>query len=208
MTITFEREPATRNQQLPGWFWIDNEIIDRYVPRIGVYGVAVYAVLARMFSGPERGSAGFAEIAGILGISRRAVIYAMQKLCDVGLIAKQENFRETYGGNGANAYVLCEPPTPSPTPQERGASPALRAVHPLHPGAAECTTDTPRGDSPAPGGCTTCTPVERERSATDAPRTLYIKPEENQLKPRISATGTNSERASAPPSANRGGTEI
>jgi hypothetical protein len=32
------------DERRTNWFWIDNEVVDRFGPQIGAYGLAVYAV--------------------------------------------------------------------------------------------------------------------------------------------------------------------
>jgi len=205
MTITIEREPVIRNQQQPGWYWSDNEIVDLYARRIKANGVAVYTVLARKFSGPERGTISFSEIAELLGLSRRTVMRMIQLLCEVGLLAKQTRMREQAGGNDANEYLLCALEKTPRNGRVRSDSPAPRGVPHSHPAAPECTTVTPRGDTTAQAECHTVTPVERERSDSQSPRTLIYKPKENQIQnPGIVATGTNQEGPGAAAMEDRG----
>jgi hypothetical protein len=42
-----DRPIEVRSERRPGWFWIDNEVIDNFGSVIGVAGVAVYCALAR-----------------------------------------------------------------------------------------------------------------------------------------------------------------
>ena len=42
------------DERRTNWFWIDNEVVDRFGPQIGAYGLAVYAALARFADGHTR----------------------------------------------------------------------------------------------------------------------------------------------------------
>lgn len=90
----------------PGFYIIDNELIDNYGPTIGVYGVAVYNVLAQYAN--KNGSRIFPSyqtIADKLGISRPKVIDTIKKLIDVGLIKKSPRI-DSAGDMTSNEYML------------------------------------------------------------------------------------------------------
>ncbi|MGA3105296.1 MAG: helix-turn-helix domain-containing protein [Terriglobales bacterium] len=77
-----------RDQKEPGWFHIDNEIIDNYGPRVGPYALAVYTVLCRKCerSTQEVPNLSQRDIAVRIGISQAAVGTSLGKLEAVGLI--------------------------------------------------------------------------------------------------------------------------
>jgi len=83
MMIPLEFE--VRDQREPGWFYIDNEIIDFYGPRIDAYGVAVYAVLSRRQKN-QKAQLSQRDIAATLGISQDRVRKSLAKLTELRLI--------------------------------------------------------------------------------------------------------------------------
>lgn len=77
----------------PGWFHIDNEIVDVYGPLIGAYGVAVYDVMARNApKSTQKCSKPMGEIAKQLAVSHDTVFRAIQKLIEHGLIEKEDGY--------------------------------------------------------------------------------------------------------------------
>jgi len=76
---------AIRDQREPGWFYIDNEIIDVYGARLGAYGVAVYNVLCR-HQRSEEVRLSQRDIATALGISQDVVRKALARLEEIPLI--------------------------------------------------------------------------------------------------------------------------
>lgn len=78
---------AIRDQRQPGWFFVDNEVIDQYSQRLGAYGVAVYNVLSRYAkNGSQQVNLSARDIAIALGISQDRVRKSFVDLADVGLI--------------------------------------------------------------------------------------------------------------------------
>ena len=81
-------EIVVRDQREPGWFFIDNEIIDKYGARLGAYGISVYAVLSRRCknSTQEVSSLSQRDIGNCLGISQDRVRKSLGDLAEFGLI--------------------------------------------------------------------------------------------------------------------------
>ncbi len=81
-------EILVRDQREPGWFHIDNEIVDQYGVRLGAYGISVYAVLCRrcITSTQQVLNLSQRDIAAILGISQDRVRKSLVGLADFGLI--------------------------------------------------------------------------------------------------------------------------
>lgn len=92
-----------------GCYQVDDELIEVYGAKIGVYGIAVYSALAMLAgqSGPflYHASPTHAEIAAMLGCSRRKVMNTIAALADAGLIAVDGRTR-TDGGRMSNVYRL------------------------------------------------------------------------------------------------------
>jgi hypothetical protein len=81
---------AVRDQRQPGWFFIDNEVVDQHSQRLGAYGIAVYCVLSRYAkSGTQQVNLSARDIGNALGISQDRVRKSLADLVDVGLIHLQ-----------------------------------------------------------------------------------------------------------------------
>lgn len=92
--------------RIPGFYIIDNELLDNYGPSIGVYGIAVYNVLAKYAN--EKGAnifPSYQTIATALGMSRPKVIETIKQLVDVGLVRKTPRF-DSAGDMTSNEYAL------------------------------------------------------------------------------------------------------
>jgi hypothetical protein len=78
---------SIRDQRQPGWFFVDNEIIDKYGAQLGAYGVAVYCVLSRYAkNGNQQVNLSARDIGSALGISQDRVRKSLADLASVGLI--------------------------------------------------------------------------------------------------------------------------
>jgi DnaD/phage-associated family protein len=108
------------------WLWIDNEVVDRFGPQIGAYGLAVYAVLARFADNRTRVAFPAAStIAVLLKLSRNTVLTAIKSLesTEPPLLTVT-----TFGGGrNANTYTLNDlaphKQLPSPTPSKAMSTP-------------------------------------------------------------------------------------
>jgi hypothetical protein len=78
-----------RNQRVPGWYWSQNELIDEVARQIGVYGIAVYNVLARLSRHDEVSGVSAASIAATLGCSRAQVFRALAALETAGALMRR-----------------------------------------------------------------------------------------------------------------------
>src|SRR5208337_3326107 len=76
-----------RDQREPGWFFIDNEIVDKFGPRLGAYGFAVYGLLCRRckHATQQVDNLSQRDIAASLGISQATVGKSLSLLADLGL---------------------------------------------------------------------------------------------------------------------------
>ncbi len=83
--MSIPAEFAVRDQREPGWFYIDNEIVDVHGVQLGAYGIAVYNVLSR-YQRNQQVSLSQRDIAAALGISQDAVRTALKLLAEVPLI--------------------------------------------------------------------------------------------------------------------------
>ena len=89
------------------FYTIDNDLIKVYGPRISVYGIAVYNVLACYANQQEESWPSYQTIASHLDMSRRKVIETIDSLIQVGLIAK-ENRTSDSGDPTSNLYCLVD----------------------------------------------------------------------------------------------------
>jgi DNA-binding Lrp family transcriptional regulator len=83
--MTTSLQFIVRDQREPGWFFVDNEIIDKFGERLRAYGVAVYAVLSR-YSREQQVHLSQRDIANALGISQGCVRASLRDLVEAGLI--------------------------------------------------------------------------------------------------------------------------
>lgn len=85
-----------------GFFWVNDDLFDKYAPEIGVYGVAVYCLLARMANGKGVSWPSYSHVAKRLKISRRTAMRAVETLVEVGLVKVEEQHESTPDGNTVN----------------------------------------------------------------------------------------------------------
>lgn len=127
------RKDTLKDGRESGFFIIDNELIDRYGAIIGVYGVAVYNVLAQYAN--KNGNQVFPSyntIADKLGISRPKVISTIAVLVDAGLITKAKRVDKA-GDMTSNEYTLsslkggksCLPPSKQDLPPSKQGLPQV-----------------------------------------------------------------------------------
>jgi hypothetical protein len=90
------------------FYIIDNDLIDKYGPRIGVYGIAVYNLIARYAdANGENAFPSLTTITQKLDISRPKATTTLDLLAEVGLIRKERRQNET-GGNTSNLYTIVD----------------------------------------------------------------------------------------------------
>ena len=95
-----------RDQRGGNWFWMHNEILDRYGAELGPIGIAVYAALARHANNgtgecyPSRKA-----LAKAIGASVPSVDRALARLRDLGLVSWEQR-RTVDGDLTSNAYTL------------------------------------------------------------------------------------------------------
>lgn len=79
---------SVRDQREPGWFFIDNEIVDKYGVRLGAYGLATYAVLSRRCNPTTQQVSNLSQrdIAAILGVSHDRIRKSFSDLAELSLI--------------------------------------------------------------------------------------------------------------------------
>lgn len=78
----------------PGYLRVDNALYDRYGAVLGPYGLAVYLALCRYVNQDSECWPSFATIAKGTGMSRRKVIYEIQRLEHLGIIAVERLLRK------------------------------------------------------------------------------------------------------------------
>ena len=120
------------DERRTNWFWIDNEVLDRFGPQIGAYGLAVYAALARFADGHTRVAfPAVLTIATQLGIHRTTVITAIKSLENTEPPLITVTFG---GGRTANTYTLNDlspqmNSKDSPHPKQHAATPTAAVGH-------------------------------------------------------------------------------
>lgn len=94
------------------WAWFDKRVITRYGRQLGPHGLAVYMALATHVDGETQSCfPSYQTLARETGMSRRAVMRAMAKLCELKLISKTALLSPA-GDAGPNAYALLDIPAP------------------------------------------------------------------------------------------------
>ena len=104
----------------PGWFWMDDDIIDRYGRILGATGIAVYAYLARRAAPNGVSFPSYGTIAQDLAISRKTAIIYVKKLEELGLLVVQ---RRNGRGRRSNVYQLVNIRGRAPLPATPAVSP-------------------------------------------------------------------------------------
>lgn len=123
------------------FFVLDNDLIAVYGPKIGVYGVAVYNVLAFYANKKDMAWPSYQTIADHLGMSRRKVITAIDALIACGLVQKDNRYTAS-GDKTSNNYILV---SLHDAGSKQGAP---RGAHNALPSAPH----TPPGEQSAPQG--------------------------------------------------------
>ncbi len=113
-----------------GWFWMEDDVIDKYGRALGAIGVAIYAYLARRSDPRGVSFPSYGTIARDLNLGRRTVINHIRKLEQLGLIIVH---RRNGQGRASNVYQLVNIRGREPDP----ASPAAAGAPPQ-----EETSDT------------------------------------------------------------------
>lgn len=92
----------------PGFYIVDNEVIEVFGARIGVYGIAVYNVLLKFANASgENAFPSYQKIADLLGISRPKAIEGVKILLEHGLIEKTPRMSSS-GDPTTNIYTLLD----------------------------------------------------------------------------------------------------
>ena len=121
-------EDKLRDARKRCFYIVDNDLIDRYGPVIGAYGVAVYNLIARYAdNNGENAFPSYPTIAKKLGMSRTKVVQTIELLVSLGLIKKEQRVDEA-GDLTSNLYTIVHPGStphalPS-TPHVLGSAPS------------------------------------------------------------------------------------
>lgn len=99
-----------RDARKPGWFWIDNGLLDQHGAAIGAVGIAVYAALARFADSRGECFPATATLARVTGLSRPTVSATLALLVDRQIIAV------TRTAGRVNVYHLLSFPQPVDKP--------------------------------------------------------------------------------------------
>lgn len=92
----------------PGFYIVDNEIIEDFGAKLGVYGIAVYNVLLKFSNASgENAFPSYQTIADLLGISRPKAIEGVKLLLECGLIEKTAR-KSSSGDPTTNIYTLLD----------------------------------------------------------------------------------------------------
>lgn len=115
-----------------GVFWMHDAILDQYAEKIGVYGVAVYALLCRRANSEKRCWPSLNSMARTLSISRSKLVSTLDTLEEQGLVAREQR-QEEGKGHASTVYILLDPDTLVRTennPCSSGEQALVLSVHP------------------------------------------------------------------------------
>lgn len=96
---------SVRDQRMPGWFWIDNEIVDQYAARMKPMALACYVYLCRRANHQGRSWASQRTMSDALGVDRGTVRSAIKQLVELGLLHVQIRRNED-GSHASTVYTL------------------------------------------------------------------------------------------------------
>lgn len=135
-----------RDGRRQNWFWVWNETLDEYLPRVGPHAWAVYCYLARRADRHDQCFPSYRTIAGDTGVSRTKVIESIKLLEEVGLLLVERRLDPDSGDATSHLYTVLggtrgdtplspdEPRggTPGDTRVVRGANPNNTQVNQTH----------------------------------------------------------------------------
>jgi biotin operon repressor len=102
-----KKQDQLRDFRADPYLRIHNFVIDRYLAKVGVYGLAVYAVLARYANNrTQQAFPAQQTVADLIGCSKTAVKEALRELRKQGLISVKQVGKP---GKFRNIYTLLEP---------------------------------------------------------------------------------------------------
>lgn len=98
-----ETDIIVRENRQPGYYWLDNEVLDEFGIKVGAYGIAVYNVLARNVYDRGNCSLSVRKIAEMLDISKSTVSDSVDRLALYHLITILPPEK---GSNAPSTYYL------------------------------------------------------------------------------------------------------
>ena len=114
------RDARIRDRRRRSWFSTDNEIVDDYGPKLGIYGLGVYCVLCRYaYSETEEATVSLRTMARKLRVGQTKLLETLDALEDAELISIERGDREH-----SNVYTLLEVPKKGAPDQEQGGAPS------------------------------------------------------------------------------------
>jgi hypothetical protein len=113
------RDARIRDRRRRSWFSTDNEIVDDYGPKLGIYGLGVYCVLCRYaYSETEEATVSLRTLGSKLRMGRTKLLETLATLEEAGLISIERGDREH-----SNVYTLLEVPKKGGPGQDQGGGP-------------------------------------------------------------------------------------
>lgn len=106
----------------PGFLRVYNDLYDTYGAQLGPYGLAVYVALCRYANQDSEAWPSYSTIARGTGMSRRKVIYEIQRMEALHIIAIERN------QNTSNIFILLDTSAQhAPPPQCTACTPQCTA---------------------------------------------------------------------------------
>ncbi len=113
---------TVRDGRKPGWFHIDNELIDRYGADAGAIGVAVYCALARYADRDGRAFPSYKRLSESLHIARNTLVAALRRLESMELITITAQTDSAGNPINTNIYTLLTIPQRKDVNERRGGA--------------------------------------------------------------------------------------
>lgn len=114
------------DEREPGFFIIDDEVIENYGASLGPLGVAVYNVLVKHAGRGRSCFPSYATIAELLGIDRKTAIKGVGLLLEAKLIGKSPRMDDA-GDPTSNSYRIL-PVRKKPAPEAETRAPVVSAA--------------------------------------------------------------------------------
>lgn len=115
--MSAESKAKIRDRRKPGWFRLDDEIIEDFGPEIGVHGIAVYAALCKHADKEENSHPGLRLLCEKLRIGRKKLLDTLAELERVGLIEIEPGDRKS-----VSVYTLLDVPKKGSSEREGGSN--------------------------------------------------------------------------------------
>ena len=117
--MSAEKTAKVRDRRKPGWFRMDDELIEVYGPKVGVHGIAVYAAICRHADKEESSHPSLRTLCERLKIGRKKLLDTLALLEKEGLISVERGDRAN-----VSVYTLLDVPKAAKGGSDENHAPA------------------------------------------------------------------------------------